>query len=252
MVAVPSLLYEPQKGMDWFVVPVLVGLALGIAAPLREAKTHQNALDELRTDVDNASADATVLYGTIMVPTMERLHKFVAAKGSVEKAETYTDLVAKLLGETAGFLGSEDVHVKVNCYRLVEEDGKPYLRVVSKTRDVSREILDESTPEGAAILRRTLEGSHEHCPDTSNPHHYGLDARRERDYLCFASVTIKSAGVVYGMVSANTNVANGIPAHGLDYLKVVGAILATAEAHFGKAKGRVEGDTRGLTVSGLV
>ncbi|GAP54885.1 hypothetical protein AHiyo6_14500 [Arthrobacter sp. Hiyo6] len=185
-----------------------------------------------------------------MVPTMERLHKFISSKGSVERRGTYTELVANLLGETVGFLASDGVRVKVNYYRLEEIDGRVALRVVSKTRNVSREVLDESTPEGSAILLRTLKGRDEHCADTSTSQNGGVEVARERDYSCFVTATVQSAGTVFGRVSANADAVDGVPPHGMAYLKVVGAILAVAEAHLGEAASRAVGDTSALTVSG--
>jgi hypothetical protein len=40
LVAVPSLFYEPDKGKEWYLWPVLAGLALGILAPLHEANVN--------------------------------------------------------------------------------------------------------------------------------------------------------------------------------------------------------------------
>lgn len=253
-VALPSMYYEPNKGMDWFFWPVAGGLVLGIVAPLREAKKHERELAELGTklteEVSAASADATVLYGTILVPTMERLHTFTAAKGSVERARSYTDFVANLLGETAGFLATEGIRVKVNYYRLEDDGGRVVLRVVQKTRNVSREVFDETTEEGKAILRRTLEGRDEYCPDIASLQLSGAENLASRDYSCFLSASVKSAGVVYGMVSANADAVDGMPVHGMEYLKMIASILAVAEAYLGQAAARTVGDTSALSVSG--
>ena len=234
LVAVPALLVDWERDpvrSRWMVALVIIGVGMSVLAPFREKAVHDTELSGLKDQIDEAAGDAHVYYRRIMLPTIEKLHTFLKATGAQKKAGTYSSLLGQVLGDAMGFLATDKVQVKVNYYRLGEDDnGLPCLDVADQTRGVRRQRIDASDEEGREIMRRTLMGKDEYCED--------LRTRRPdpRDYTCYISVSVRSNGYVYGMLSANTETVGGIQQNASDYLAVVAGIMAIAENHYDVVK----------------
>lgn len=216
---------------------LLIGLGCAAVGPALLAAAIRGA-DALQAKVETEVRGQNLwLYEDILVPMMERLHAVVDSPAEQTERHYYT-LISKACGEAASFLQNEENPVRVNYYRLKGRSGSESLDVVFKTRKVDRPKLDRSTPSGEMILERTLRGDGEYCFDLQGADSHLGDPLSPRKYRCFASVAVKSDGIVYGMLSANTKKPGGMEASSESFLQLFASILAIAEAKLGEARGK--------------
>lgn len=180
---------------------------------------------------------------------LEGLRKISAGSTSKDKRlAQYNPLVTGVVGGLKGFFEADGTPVKVNYYRLGQEESGYFLQVVDQTYDVSRPKLTVDQPESREIIRRTLNDESEYCDDLTVNDQFAIEKDRKRGYVCYASVAASVGGHVHGMLSVNTEVPDGIdPDLAIEYLEVFGMMLAIAESALGLSVPHEIGQPTGMS-----
>lgn len=250
-----------QQGLGSVVASVLVllGVVLGTSTVLTADRSRtglERELDAAREGLREAriagAADQVVLFDNLLPRVVERLRD--VQKSSPDEVEAaHRVLVTHVIGQIQGYYSEDDDPVRVNYYRL-RNPADPYLEIYDRTEYASREVLDGSTPEGRLIVTRVLGGDDVYCADltseTARVEHVREEPRSHK-YRCFASVVVRDGKDGYGMLSANTPVAAGLPESSVAFLSVFAGILASSEIIVGEIEPVPVGD-RDVRVSSTV
>lgn len=207
----------------------------------------QRVKDQARRLVSQFRAEARAseiqAFDRALLSTIEKLNTLAdvaskesktTQKGQDARLRAFESLAATALGQAQAYLErntNRDGTVRVNFYRLKTlSGGDKFLEVVEKTATVSRLKITPGSAENDAIIDRVLRGGDEFCKDVGeHERECGWERRAGRGYICYSSVTVKSRGVAYGMLSANSDDPNGLNEASPSFLRVVGGILAMAE-----------------------
>ncbi|WP_427174305.1 hypothetical protein [Arthrobacter sp. 92] len=264
LVAILPVFLEKDQPKDWGsdIVTTACWIGVGVALAAVGSIGQSASLLKLRKTLDDSTRQATVAEAVAMrsvihrnLERLEAIRRVSTSQSEAKRLAEYSPLVADVLGKLQGYFERGGTPVKVNYYRLTKDDAGNYrLEVVDKTFSVRRAIISGDVAEDRPILVRTLRGGGEYCPDMDDSvwhddgsHEPHTPAAR-RDYRCYASVAAVVDGNIHGMLSMNTPTPKGLPEKlALEYLEVLGLILAVAESSLGLSQPHRLGEPIGMS-----
>lgn len=265
LVGILPVFLEKDQPKDWGSEVVTTACWIGVGVILAAVGTvgQSASLVKLRKRLKDSTRQATVAEAVAMrgvihrtLEKLENLREVSKSQNESKRLSAYNPLVTDALGKLQGYFEKlSGAAVKVNYYRLRRDSqNRYYLEVVDKTFSVRRTTITAKNPDDLPIILRTLEGGGEYCPDMDDAEwhkeggHCAHKPAKRRDYACYASVAAVVDGNIHGMLSMNTPVPRGIPEKlALEYLDVLGLILAVAESMLGISQPHKKGEPTGMS-----